>query len=394
MRAKETRRRLGGSEAGRGGFALPAAIGALVIIGVLVTAGFYVAQQEMRIGVATENAGMAFFLAERGAGEVMDNWDNAVMEAQALFAPTTFTGTADEGDWTVEVRRVGTQLYFLDASGTITEGGALYAGASRRIGMLARHLELGIDPPAAITTMGAVDFKGMGSVTGNDSDPPGWPGASCPAAPQNRIGLLTDDSTGVTTPGMGMSPPNPCGEFTGSPCVVEDVGWVDEVFDPFYDADYWDYLIDIADHRLASLSSFGPATAGGACDRSVPTNLGRPSDPSALCGDYFPLIYVSGDVSASGNYEGQGILLVEGDVQMTGTIDFVGLIVTKGEFGIGGTVQVHGSVIADDITVLNGTPDISYTYCGVEAAITNNSNVTRLRPITRRSFVDLTNLTN
>ena len=77
----------------RRGFALPAAIGAIVIVGVLVTAGFYMAQQEMRMGVATENAGMAFFVAERGTSEVLDNWDNSVMEAQALFTPTTYTGT-------------------------------------------------------------------------------------------------------------------------------------------------------------------------------------------------------------------------------------------------------------------------------------------------------------
>ena len=43
-----------------GGFALPAAIGAIVIVGVLVTAGFYMAQQEMRISVANENATLAY----------------------------------------------------------------------------------------------------------------------------------------------------------------------------------------------------------------------------------------------------------------------------------------------------------------------------------------------
>ena len=40
----------------RGGFELPVAIGALVIIAVLVTAGFYVAQQEVRMGIASENS--------------------------------------------------------------------------------------------------------------------------------------------------------------------------------------------------------------------------------------------------------------------------------------------------------------------------------------------------
>jgi hypothetical protein len=39
--------------ADRGGFALPAAIGALVIMGLLVTAGFFTARQELRIGGAS-----------------------------------------------------------------------------------------------------------------------------------------------------------------------------------------------------------------------------------------------------------------------------------------------------------------------------------------------------
>ena len=38
------------------GFALPAAIGGLVIVGILATGGFYMARQEVRVGVASRHA--------------------------------------------------------------------------------------------------------------------------------------------------------------------------------------------------------------------------------------------------------------------------------------------------------------------------------------------------
>ena len=55
----------------RRGFALPTAIGALVIVGVLVTAGFYMAQQEVRIGVASKFSSLAVNLAQSGANRVL-----------------------------------------------------------------------------------------------------------------------------------------------------------------------------------------------------------------------------------------------------------------------------------------------------------------------------------
>ena len=40
-------------KSGRGGFALPVAVLALVAVGVLVTAGFWMAEQETRIGATS-----------------------------------------------------------------------------------------------------------------------------------------------------------------------------------------------------------------------------------------------------------------------------------------------------------------------------------------------------
>ena len=57
------------------GFALPVAVFALVIVGIITTGGFFMARQEGRIGTASEHAGMAFYLTEQGLVDVMDNWE-------------------------------------------------------------------------------------------------------------------------------------------------------------------------------------------------------------------------------------------------------------------------------------------------------------------------------
>jgi hypothetical protein len=45
-----------------------------VVVAVLVTAGFFLAGQESRIGQATERTTQAFYLAEHGMNQVMETW--------------------------------------------------------------------------------------------------------------------------------------------------------------------------------------------------------------------------------------------------------------------------------------------------------------------------------
>ena len=113
------------------GFSLPAAIGALVIVGVLVTAGFYMARQELRIGVASKNSTMAVNIAQSAANDVLVN-ETKALSALAIWGDTTLVDTVDHGVVSVEVTKLSTRLYYLDATATVTDGGALWAGASRR----------------------------------------------------------------------------------------------------------------------------------------------------------------------------------------------------------------------------------------------------------------------
>ena len=139
----------------RNGFALPVAIFALVVVGVMVTGGFFLAQQEAKIGVANENSTRALYLAEEGMNDVLLDWVGGGYPAMAPWTSTTVSGTGDGGTWTTEVLKTSEQSYMLSTTATITEGGAMVAGATREIGGVYRVVIPQIIPPAAITTQGA-----------------------------------------------------------------------------------------------------------------------------------------------------------------------------------------------------------------------------------------------
>ncbi|MBT8404631.1 MAG: hypothetical protein KJP18_12285, partial [Gemmatimonadetes bacterium] len=105
------------------GFALPIAVFALGIIGVLVTGGFFLARQETRVGVAARQSSTAFYLAELGVSNTLDAWDAPTYSGIAtgdsiMRSDTVAVGTAD-----VTVTRLSDWLFFVDSESTVTRGG-------------------------------------------------------------------------------------------------------------------------------------------------------------------------------------------------------------------------------------------------------------------------------
>lgn len=402
-----------------GGFALPAAVGALVIVGVLVTAGFYMARQELRIGTASANASRAFYLAEHGAVEVLENWNAGRMAGLALWSDTTIVDTLSYGHYSVDVRKLTNRLFMLDATGTITEGGAMLSGAARRTGLIVRLFTGDISPPGALTTRGPTSLKGAAEVHGGDIYPPGW-ASYCTNALTDMPGIVhgdtveidwsgTEDVISCTTTGSGKTKVTTCdtltggtGNVTGSPHFLQDDAMTDTTFTNFGDMT-WEDLVAMADKDVSSLgtniNNTGPTlTAGGACNTADLTNWGDPTDPGAPCGNYFPIIYHSGSVLRiqSGGY-GQGILLVEGNLDLRGNFVFNGVIIVQGNFETQGSGnRIVGGVMASNADLLQqnlvGGSVVQYSKCAVERALLNNSSLTRARPLANRSFVDLSNL--
>ena len=379
------------------GFAMPAAIGALVIIGVLLTAGFFTAQQELRIGVASKHANMAVNIAQAGANEVMGNWNGYQLGNIAVWSDTTITDTIANGIWEVSIANSNNFVYFLTAKGTVTEGGDRWAGASRTIGIVTKMIFANIDPPAALTTRGQTVVKGNAAINGTNVTPPSW-GPYCTGFPTNdTTGVLTNDTSIIGTSGKGT--------INGNPQYDEDATIVDETFTDFGNLD-WAELTALAQaegknvtSEGTSINNTGPALTGtGQCDEAVPTNWGD-TIPTAPCGTYFPLIYHGSDLTIQSGGMGQGILLVEGNLDLRGSFLFYGIIIVQGNFETQGSGnRIIGAVMASngllDDQGITGGSEITYSTCAIQRSILNNASLSRARPLAERSWVDLTAVAN
>lgn len=376
------------------GFALAATIFALVILGVLATGGFYIARQETRIGVASERAKNSFYLAEEGANQVMSEWNAATFGALANFQSATVTDTTDDGVWSTRVTRMSDRLYFLLSNGAATDGTEVLGAAGRSLGIVARLNTLELDAPAAFTARDRVRFVGKATVSGIDENPAGWSTACAGMPMKNKAGMLTDHLSNLDYQVQNF-------DATGEPPILEDAPLIDELFKVFGDLS-WEELTSMATHTVAprNFNSIGATlTAGGACDTNNVQNWGDPINPGAPCGGYFPMLYIkgAGDSKINGGGYGQGIILVDGNLWAGGNFIFYGLIIVKGKFETGGNGnRVNGAVMAGNAELeeqdLTGGSIIHYSSCSLARAVSNNPSLVWVRPIERRSWVDLSSL--
>jgi hypothetical protein len=380
----------------RRGFALPAAVFALVVVGVLVTGGFYLARQETRIGVASGRATTAFYLAERGANEVMSQWNAARFGALPNWGTASVSDTTDSGIWSVNVTRMSSRLYFLLASGRVTAGSAVYGDAGRMVGVVARLTTAEVEPDAALTTVGDLKLGGSSYIIGHDSIPRGWEGFCGPLG-LSKPGVLIDDEAGINYVGSkyvieGREPP-----------VESDPDMTSESLMEFGDLE-WDQLVS-----LATVHFYGPETitqlvkdstnVDGTyiCNTASKYAWGDPDHPGAACGSHFPIIYAHSDLKIAASDPGQGILLIEGDLEVSGGHEFYGPVIIRGTLTTTGTGgHFNGGVIAANVnlessTVL-GDALIQFSTCAVSRAVLNNHNLTQVRPLERRSWVDLSSV--
>lgn len=375
------------------GFALPVAVFALVIIGILVSNGFFIARQEGRVGIATRNAGLALYLAEQGMDDAIASWSPATVAALPNWGSSTETLTYGAlGVVEVEITKMTNYYFFVDATATITEGGAILSGATHRVGQVVRVMNVDIDPAAALTTRGPTTVKGTAEVHGADATPTGW-GGVCTGPPQNKPGIMSDDSTQVGTVGQGT--------IDGSPDVDEDPTIADSTFTQFGDLD-WEELTQLATLHVGSgtINQLAPdSTASGNClsGEAYPLNWGNPENPGAACGDYFPIIHANGLLKLQSGGVGQGILLVDGDLDLRGSFTFYGIIIVQGSLGTQGNGnKIFGGVLAGnasfDSQSVTGGSVVTNSTCSVSQALINSAALTMPRPLKSRSWVDLTAL--
>ncbi len=373
------------------GFALPVAVFALVVVGVITTGAFFMARNEGRIGVSSEHAGLAFYLTEQGLADLMGDWNFVRFGELPVWGDTIFTrGYADVGRVRTRVTRMTDYLYFVDAGGTVTMGGAMLSGASRRVGVTIRLESADIAPPAALTTRGPTQLSGTADVHGEDEMPPGWGGVCFGSPLENKPGILTDNASQVSRQGGA--------EITGDPAVQEDASIDDETFTEFGELT-WEELTDMANIRLSggTINTMAPdSTAVGVCraGQAFPLNWGNPENPGAACSDWYPVIHITGNANIQSGGVGQGVLLVEGDLELRGNFVFYGIIIVQGSLDTQGSGnRVYGGVTASNADFesqsLTGGSVVTNSTCAVSRAIRENSSLTRVRPLVSRSWVDL-----
>jgi hypothetical protein len=366
------------------GFALAVAIFALVIIAALIVGIFFAANQEMKLGLNSRTSVRAFGASEAGLNATVANWQTGTWNAltvgdSAAIPPGTLaSGGGSYAGW---VRRLNTQLFLIRSTGTDPQN-----SAQRTLAGFVRLQLIDMNFRAALTVRGATTVGGSALLDGRDTPPSTW--TECPTT-----GL--DTLPGLSIPTTSGSSIN-LGNINGDPQVVQDPTINDSTFFKYGDLD-WNELVAMATKvypagDVGPLNQLAPVGSTTTCTTSATENWGDPHRGAATrgCWNYFPIIYVNGNLKMTGGY-GQGILLVTGDVEVAGGTEFYGPAIIRGHLkstGTGG--HFLGGVMAANVdmesnTVL-GNSLINYSSCALATALRGSSPGRLMR---ERSWVEV-----
>jgi hypothetical protein len=381
------------------GIALAVAIFALVVVGGLVAAAFFVGVQEQRVGRNTIKLGQAFAAADGGAEAVVANWSAGVYNNIAVGdsidpatsarpgSALTRVALANSAGWyRSTVKRINTELYLVRV-----EGFSQDSTARQAVGVMVRLKTIQINVNAALKTRGSVRVGGSSEIDGTDQTPSGWSGCPSLRPTQPGLRLTSSDSANIQSGGCtGYS----C--ITGSPKIQTDNTITSTSLTTFGDLGF-DDLRALASKVLPAGTYTGIAptcsVAGclsGTCTTTDAKNWGSPLAPSSPCGTYFPIIWIDGSANINGNY-GQGILIVNGDLSVQGGFEFYGPVIVRQTLSTTGTGgHFNGGVIAANtdlgaITVL-GDAVINYSSCALSKALNNSA---QGAPMRERGWINL-----
>jgi hypothetical protein len=376
------------------GIALAVALFALMVVGGLVAAAFFVGVQEQRVGRNTMKLDQAFAAADGGAEQVISGWSpttyNQMVVGDSIDAVsgTTVSGGAlaratlanNAGWYRGSIKRINTELFIVRIEGFSPD-----ASARQQVGVVVRLSPIQILVNSALKTRGSVRVGGSSIINGTDQPPTGW--AGCPSSRPTlpAIRLTTTDSANIQSGG--------CGDYsclTGTPKIQTDNTITSTSLTTFGDLTF-DELRQFANKVLppGTYTGIDPVCSvvgcitGSTCTYGASLNWGSPLAPTGPCGSYFPIIWIDGDASINGN-TGQGILIVNGDLSVQGGFEFFGPVVVRQTLRTSGTGgHFNGGVIAANtdlgaITVL-GDAVINYSSCALERSLNSSAAGAQMR---------------
>ncbi len=371
----------------RRGIALALALFATVIATLLITAVFYIARLEQRMGNNRIASMQAREAAETGLAAVLANWSTAAYNTMASSAVFTIPQTTVGGgaSYNGSLRRLTPTTFLISVNGEYRVGGQVIT--RRQLARIVRLTQPSINMHAAVTTRVGITVSGSSQVSGVDSIPGSW-GGQCPPAGPTQPGIR-DSSGAVNTSGACSG----AACITGSPQILTDPTVSSSTFNQFGDIDFND-LAALAEKTVAgTVTGIGPTVNTGppvSCRVGDYSNWGDPLNPSGACGNYFPIVYAPGDVRLSGGW-GQGILLVAGDLEIAGGVEFYGPVIVQGRIrstGTGG--HIYGGLMAANadfsVSLLSGNSVVNFSSCAINRALNGSA---RAKAIRERSWAQV-----
>ena len=360
--------------AARKGMALPMALGAIVVIGMVLAGVFFTATQENRVGQNTITQERAFRGAEFGLNNAYAKWNNGALNALATGGTTTFVDDSTRRGWIDSVRatRLNNNTYMLVSTAYAGSGSTQ---ARHRTSAVFRVNFPSIKVLAALAAHGNLKLGGSSFIDGHDTNPTGWTDCGTPGPEQP--GVAVSDSNKVSLAGCTNLK---C--VDGNPDLLTTTAVNDtNTFFNYGDGVTWQTLTAAATLTMTSAQAstqIFPDTTGGVCQTGTMTNWGDPnrSTPTGACESYFPIIFISdsaGTTHITGG-RGQGILLVQGDLLVDGGFQWYGPVIARGHVSTQGTGgHFNGAVMAADVDLeLNsvlGNALVTYSSCAIADAI-------------------------
>ncbi|HUQ83917.1 MAG TPA: hypothetical protein VM076_22395 [Gemmatimonadaceae bacterium] len=343
----------------RTGFALPAAIFALVLLSALVAGALFVSTEELRTGRTDLADQRALALAEAALERAIVTWDTQRNIELAVGASTVIEqqtlATNDRVDVTAtRVQRLAVWITARASSGT---GGRL-APARHTIAAALRLSEPAVPRLAALSAGGRVTVDN-GTVDGRRAGS-STPSLACPDdTPADVAGILLPDT--LLACGPICSGAAPAGVF-GAPALAAGLSLTSDAA-----------LSERAQIVLpAGAFVSRPAVASGVCDVTDALNWGDPG--GGRCGQRYVVIHITGDATLGTGSRGQGILVVDGTLRVEAGAQFDGVVVAGNDVEVvGPDARLTGVVVARDRDGATGSRvadggAIRFSSCAVQRA--------------------------
>ena len=399
----------------RAGIGLPIAMGAMVIIGIVIAAGAFASLHDYRIDRNMLFQERALGAAEEGQARLVKDWSpawNNKPYGDTLLRRYTL---ADGSVARVVATRLNQWTFSVASEGAVNQT-SRQLNARRRTNLLLRLHVPNLRMPAAISARDATRATGSGQMDGNDVNPPGWD-CDAPGTPAGAIATdsINDSGTAGACAGEAcLTTAAPAARMADS--VLRDttmygsaLGWDELKALALTPGTGLVFDITATGGSFTNVSPTGPSyNADGSCNRVDPRNWGdiNRTVPAGKCEGYFPTIYLRGGINnnaiINGNGSGQGILIVDGSLQINGNFKWYGPIIVRGNFLTNGTalpnpgVKIVGGVLAGNFNCNSSTPSspcnnisgntsMQFSRCALSKAVLANAKVV---PSTR-SWADL-----